>query len=775
LLDVVNDTHQDEFSKFPVPGSRTHDVAEALWLVGRIAEGVRYGHRHGIAHLDLKPSNVLLRETPGETWSYPKVSDWGLAKMLLEHSNSIEGISPTYAAPEQFDTETYGSTDDITDIYQLGALAYAVVTGQPPFTGPATAVMQGVLQDDPDPPSSMTPEVPAAVDEVVLKALAKRKADRYEGVLTFRQELDGVFGDVSGASTRRTTGNSARNSISPTPSTESSGPTSTADDGSTASRRSEEALSPVESSSTVDRSGSRTRDTEDDSDGSSSSVSRRAILATLGIGAVGTVDAAGLGGMYLASSDDGSENSVPPTQTSTSETASQNDGGGATTGSGGSGQTLELWLSFITTGARKQQYTDELLSQFESGTGHSVNVTGVPYTDVVSRFRSARAAGEVPHLVEVMTRPGVLAGGAGRVINDLYQSSELVDNTSDLVIDGHRVWGAQSTGERGNLVSLPLGLRPFLTCWRTDHLEEAGIDPGNVDHRAGPLDASEGGDMGEIWARLSRERPGGADDYVSDTTGMKQSDEEYLSYYIAMHGGSKSGVVSVDGSAQTIDTDAGRAAVEWQFRNVEDGAFHRNSINHGDEEATTLHWGGQISINHLQDSTDLWADYQQETPAAFESGRYTWGLPYNGETNAALSWLPSLGFAADADWTQARLDAAMELLEYWVVDPENSIGTARELGFVPVNTDAIQSEDYFGSTPQAEAFWRGACRKTLEQYVPSSIPAVGGSNAITYQIPRRMHQRARQEINNGTPIADAVDVAVAVAGEEIQNVLDENQ
>ncbi|GAB3319040.1 protein kinase domain-containing protein [Haloplanus salinarum] len=53
------------------------DVAEALWLSGRIAEGIRYGHRHGVAHLDIKPTNVLLRDTPEGKWDYPKVSDWG--------------------------------------------------------------------------------------------------------------------------------------------------------------------------------------------------------------------------------------------------------------------------------------------------------------------------------------------------------------------------------------------------------------------------------------------------------------------------------------------------------------------------------------------------------------------------------------------------------------------------------------------------------------------------------------------------------------------------
>jgi halocyanin-like protein len=172
------------------------DVAEALWLAGRIAEGIRYGHRHGIAHLDIKPANVLLRNTPAGKWKYPKVSDWGLAKMLLEHSNSIEGISPTYAAPEQFDSEVFGSPDDFTDIYQLGTVVYAMLAGEPPFTGTSTAVMRSVLDDQPDPPSAVNPDLPEAVDDVVLQALAKEKDDRYESVVTFRQELDRLFEEL---------------------------------------------------------------------------------------------------------------------------------------------------------------------------------------------------------------------------------------------------------------------------------------------------------------------------------------------------------------------------------------------------------------------------------------------------------------------------------------------------------------------------------------------------------------------------------------------------
>jgi serine/threonine protein kinase len=169
------------------------DFEEALWLAGRIAEGIRHGHRHGIAHLDLKPSNILIRETSEGKWDYPKVTDWGLAKMLLEHSKSVEGLSPTYAAPEQFNADEYGRPDDVTDVYQLGTIIYELLTGVPPFTGAAPDVMQSVLQETPPTPSDINPTLPSGVDDLLLKTLSKEKSDRYEGILILRRELDELF------------------------------------------------------------------------------------------------------------------------------------------------------------------------------------------------------------------------------------------------------------------------------------------------------------------------------------------------------------------------------------------------------------------------------------------------------------------------------------------------------------------------------------------------------------------------------------------------------
>jgi serine/threonine protein kinase len=168
-------------------------LAQRAWTAGRVLEAVHHAHRHGVVHLDLKPANVLLRTTGKNTWPVPKVGDWGLAKLLLDHSGSIEGLSPEYAAPEQFDAGQYGTPDDLTDLYQLGVVCYELFTGKPPFEGRPPEVMQAVLNQTPDPPTSVNSSLPASIDAPIMNALEKKKANRQDSVLLFREELRGAF------------------------------------------------------------------------------------------------------------------------------------------------------------------------------------------------------------------------------------------------------------------------------------------------------------------------------------------------------------------------------------------------------------------------------------------------------------------------------------------------------------------------------------------------------------------------------------------------------
>lgn len=168
------------------------ELSQAIWTSLAVTKGVRHAHRRGVAHLDLKPQNVLLR-TVEDAWDVPKVADWGLSKHLLERSKTVEGMSMAYAAPEQFD-EDYGPTDDITDIYQLGAVFYELFTGRPPFEGEPFKLIDMIKSDRPAPPSEIA-DVPEALDDVVLTALAKEKDDRYDDIVYLRDDLRDLFGE----------------------------------------------------------------------------------------------------------------------------------------------------------------------------------------------------------------------------------------------------------------------------------------------------------------------------------------------------------------------------------------------------------------------------------------------------------------------------------------------------------------------------------------------------------------------------------------------------
>ena len=165
-------------------------LSQRVWTMQKIVEAVHHMHSRGVIHQDLKPENVLLTSVRDGVWPVPKIGDLGLAKLLRKHSTTMEGFSPHYAAPEQFDPDTYGKTSERTDVYQAGALAYLLLTGSPPHEGRAAEVMRSVLNADPTPPSDLEPRLPDAVDPVFEKVLSRNPSDRFETVVQFRDALN---------------------------------------------------------------------------------------------------------------------------------------------------------------------------------------------------------------------------------------------------------------------------------------------------------------------------------------------------------------------------------------------------------------------------------------------------------------------------------------------------------------------------------------------------------------------------------------------------------
>lgn len=157
----------------------------AVSVLVDLCEAAHHAHRHGVVHGDLKPENVLVSTRGGTTAA--KIGDWGLANVLLGERTAAGGLTPAYAAPEAVGD---GAVDPRTDVYQLGVLAYELLTGELPFQGsnPA-AVVNAVLTGDPAPPSELDPSLPAALDAPVLTALAAAPDDRPGTALHLRDTL----------------------------------------------------------------------------------------------------------------------------------------------------------------------------------------------------------------------------------------------------------------------------------------------------------------------------------------------------------------------------------------------------------------------------------------------------------------------------------------------------------------------------------------------------------------------------------------------------------
>lgn len=158
-------------------------------LVGTLSRAVYAAHQQGIIHRDLKPANVLLK-----TDGTPKITDFGLAKRLDQktphtRNGAILG-TPSYMAPEQAD----GRVDEIgpaVDIYALGAILYEALTGRPPFRAAnVLATIDQVLTAELAPPRRLQPSVPAELELICLKCLARQPQDRYASAKALAEDLE---------------------------------------------------------------------------------------------------------------------------------------------------------------------------------------------------------------------------------------------------------------------------------------------------------------------------------------------------------------------------------------------------------------------------------------------------------------------------------------------------------------------------------------------------------------------------------------------------------
>ena len=164
------------------------DPKAASSLLAEVAEAVHHAHVRGILHRDLKPANILI-----DTEGHGQITDFGLAKRVeadaeMTASGAILG-TPAYMAPEQA-TGRRGTITTATDVYGLGSVLYALLTGQAPFAGDSVVdTLTMVKEQPPAPPRKLNAKVPRDLEVICLKCLDKNPRRRYASAQSVADDL----------------------------------------------------------------------------------------------------------------------------------------------------------------------------------------------------------------------------------------------------------------------------------------------------------------------------------------------------------------------------------------------------------------------------------------------------------------------------------------------------------------------------------------------------------------------------------------------------------
>jgi serine/threonine-protein kinase len=209
---AVYDTGEDMVGSLPVPyivmeyadGRTVRDLLHddrrllperALEITDGVLRALDYSHRAGIVHRDIKPANVMVTRS-GDI----KVMDFGIARAVSDAQATMTQTAQVigtaqYLSPEQARGER---VDARSDLYSTGCLLYELLTGRPPFTGDSpVAIAYQHVRENPVPPSRLDPDLPVWADSIVLRAMAKDPADRYQSAAEMRTDIQRALSGVA--------------------------------------------------------------------------------------------------------------------------------------------------------------------------------------------------------------------------------------------------------------------------------------------------------------------------------------------------------------------------------------------------------------------------------------------------------------------------------------------------------------------------------------------------------------------------------------------------
>jgi eukaryotic-like serine/threonine-protein kinase len=172
---------------------------EAIDITLQIAKGLAKAHEQNITHRDIKPGNIIITEE-----GVVKIVDFGIAKLAGKTKVTMTGATlgtVTYMSPEQ---AKGAEIDNRSDIWSLGVTFYEMLTGRPPFASEYDqAIIYGILNEEPEPPSALNKELPVEIDYILAKTLEKNPSKRYQNAEEFIEDIENLKKDISAGISKR--------------------------------------------------------------------------------------------------------------------------------------------------------------------------------------------------------------------------------------------------------------------------------------------------------------------------------------------------------------------------------------------------------------------------------------------------------------------------------------------------------------------------------------------------------------------------------------------